>query len=235
MIKKIALLSLIAISCVLQSTLCENFEATVENSFSRDFFDEYPVLKISNDTLVIEAILSSKEWHEVYFTSIAYRINHILDSLGCFDIRQKLLESKVKYVLHVQDSKKSNLAEFVVHDTLTIGLWNYGMYRNINQFLINTNPKTWYVSDMILEQLEAKYQDPIYNVTMSDFHETIISSNKLTVTDVEILKKVVERAKANSHLIDWQVLEEFLQLVPKEKEELIIEEQTPDRLIKSQD
>lgn len=208
---------------------CEDLTEVSISKFPLDFFKVGPYFEIINDTLMVEAVLSQKNWHQIFSASISFKINHLMDSLQCFDIQTRLSEGKVKYYLYQENRTVDNLAEFSISDTNALGRWESDHFRALNDLIISSDPNTWHVSDLIMDQFLEHTSNQIYDITMAEIYNHIILNNRLTSQDTVVLRDVIERAKLNPDYIDFRVLERFLDLAPAEKE-LIIEDQIPDHL-----
>lgn len=234
---KIQILGLLIISFLGHSCststidVCEINEHNVRAEFPKDFFSEGPEFQIVRDTLIITAVLSNNNWHEIYFSSIAYRINHILDTAKCFDLKRRLSQEKLEYNFYPGLKSKENLASFDMYSDSSLLIWESLWFRELNDFIIKAEPNNWYMMDLIIDKL---YKSPNSNTgnknsTLTEIYGRTLRNTGVVDSDLEILNEALTVASYNKDQVNLKPIKRFVDLM-RNKSELIIEDQIPDHL-----
>ena len=229
------LLLYLCISCVssvsckddLQENVCNSVEI-IDSHFPDDFFLKGPSIQIIDDTLNIKAVLTEENWHQIYFSAIAFRVNHVLDSVDCTLFKSKLREDKVLYHLYPKYERNDNVATFGMGGNFSLAIWDDEWFRSLNKLIITSNPSSWVVIDMLLKEYSNSSSTGTF---LTSLYGRSISERGINTFDSVILKKLASNSEENHDLVDSVTVKKFVKLM-LETEELVIEDQIPDHLKK---
>ncbi|NEN25814.1 hypothetical protein G3O08_20195 [Cryomorpha ignava] len=195
---------------------CEDIPKKMENYFPENFFQTSPEIgKDDEGRLQFKIVVNHKSWNNVFYFSMVSRIHHLLDSLNCLDVRQRLTEGGIRYYVYNGLVSKENEWNTVVSGSArSIDNWQFPRYRELNDILINSDPLQINAYDQILSNYHLVFEDPKYDITFSDLYDGIVQNRMLMNDDFEILDSLIQNARMNSAVVDTNLIKEIRRLTP---------------------
>ena len=201
-------------SCTDQNK-CDNLPELIVEYFPDNFFLSTPEINnVKGNKLTFKLIIDQSSWHQVYHESIATRIHHLLDSIDCYNIQDRLANSGVQYFVYNKVVSEETEGSFIVSGTTSLSHWQFPRFRELNDILINSDPLQFNAYDQMLSNYHLVFEDSKYDITFSDLYDGIVQNRMLMNDDFEILDSLIQNAKMNSAVVDTNLIKEIRRLTP---------------------
>lgn len=214
--KLIPLLTLLlCLSFCSSNKRCEDIPKKMEDYFPDSFFQSRPEIgKDDKGRIQFKLVVNQTSWNDVFYISMISRVHHLLDSLNCLDVRQKLDNEGIHYYIYNGVVSKENEWNTVVSGAKSLDNWQFLRYSELNSLILNSDPKQFNAYDQMLNNYLIVFEDPKYDITFVNLYDGIVQNRMLMNSDFEILDSLIQNARMNSTVVDTNLIKEIRRLTP---------------------
>lgn len=215
---------------------CDSSVASIIQSFPLNYFSKAPqIINLQEDIVQITIWEKWKVPHTVNYSEVLSRMVHVLDSLKCFQVEEKLGTNRLKVIIYYENDSDDNRIVGYASGTDLLERWTNESYRKFNELILNTNPSYFWRFDYFLEAYFENYNNPIFDTDFQTIYESIIGMRRYKKSDDQIIDSLVSASEFNSNFIDPNIIEDIKSLSPLmlgKNKELVITDQITDSIEK---
>ncbi len=225
----ICALLLLLWSCATKQHECDRLGEVVNQQFNVDYFDSIPEFVESDDTLRIELKLRNEHFSKVLISALTAKVNHLVDSLNCYNIHEKLNNGLVRYQVYFGGPGKENLADYRPTLENSLDYWEFPWYRELVNLLLKVDPKEILYFNEMLYRTNGQNVD-FQEITLHWFYVSSLSHTEPKYDEIILLDSLYQYSLDYKDYVDPNFVLELKKVFQKieNQNELVIETQPID-------